>query len=106
MLKTSIKKIKMNYKIIFFLLFCVQISFSQQNNTEDFPEFKSCENKQDLSKKDCFYRNLQQHILANFKIPESANAYNGKVYALLSITRYSVTFPESWYSAKALIQRE
>ncbi len=89
----------MNYKIIFFLLFFVQISFSQQNNTEDFPEFKSCENKQDLSKKDCFYRNLQQHILSNFKIPESANAYNGKVYALFevdTIGKFNILYTEAY----------
>lgn len=95
----SIKKIKMKYKIIFFLLLFAQISLAQQINNEEFPEFKKCEINQELSKKDCFYYYLQQHILSNFKIPESANTYNGKVYALFevdTIGKFKILYTEAY----------
>ena len=75
----------MNQKIIFFLLMFLQFANAQQENNEDFPQFQNCENTQNSSAKDCFYTTLRQHILANFKIPESANTYNGKVYALFEV---------------------
>ena len=89
----------MKYSIIFFLVLVGQIALAQENNNEVFPQFKSCEDNQVLSNKDCFYENLQKHILSNFKIPESANSYNGKVYALFevdTIGKFKILYTEAY----------
>ena len=76
----------------------LQFANAQQENKEDFPQFQNCENTQNSSAKDCFYTTLRQHILANFKIPESANTYNGKVYALFevdTIGKFKILYTEA-----------
>jgi hypothetical protein len=89
----------MNNKFLLFLLLITQISFSQINNNEVFPVFKSCETDQSSDKKECFYEKLQQHIISNFKVPQSAITYNGKIYALFevdTIGQFKVLYTEAY----------
>lgn len=75
----------MNYKNILFLLLITHFSFSQINNDEEFPVFKACEQELISNKKECFYESLQKHIILNFNVPNTANSYNGKIYALFEV---------------------
>ena len=93
----GIKKSEMKVKIIFFLVLISQFVFSQENNNETFPQFKSCEDNQ--NGKECFYENLQKHIFATFKMPESSSSYNGKVYALFEVDtlgKFKILYTEAY----------
>jgi len=90
---------KMNNKFLLFLFLIAQFSFSQIDNNEVFPIFKSCETNQTVDKKDCFYSKLREHIVTNFKVPESASLYKGKVYALFEVDtlgKFKVIYTEAY----------
>ena len=89
----------MNNKFLLFLFLIAQFSFSQIDNNEVFPIFKSCETDQTTDKKDCFYSKLREHIVTNFKVPESASQYKGKVYALFEVDtlgKFKVIYTEAY----------
>lgn len=97
--KQVIKISKMNNKFLLFLFLIAQFSFSQIDNNEVFPIFKSCKTNQKLNGKDCFYSKLREHIVTNFKVPESASQYNGKVYALFEVDtlgKFKVIYTEAY----------
>ncbi len=74
----------MTKKIVFFVLFCSQIVFSQKFDKQ-FPKFPSCDSLHNDDAKNCFYSKIQEHFYAQFKVPNTACNYKGNVYVLFEV---------------------
>lgn len=74
-------------------LLCSNFLFSQETkvktsfSAEQFPVFSNCENLQSKSLENCFYKEVQDFVFNNFKVPENLqhNNYKGEVKVLFEV---------------------
>ncbi|MFH6969353.1 energy transducer TonB [Flavobacterium sp. FlaQc-28] len=74
-------------------LLCSNFLFSQETkvktsfSAEQFPVFSNCENLQSKSLENCFYKEVQDFVFNNFKVPENLqhNNYEGEVKVLFEV---------------------
>ena len=75
----------LKYSSIFFFL-CLTSAVFAQNNSEKFPVFPNCENKQETELELCFYNEVQHFVYTNFKVPNEANELKTAVNVLFEVT--------------------
>ncbi len=82
----------MNKLFLSFIIFPLFV-FSQETNikqgftSEQFPIFPGCENLQAKKLENCFYKEVQDFVYANFEIPADLkqNNYKGEVKVLFEV---------------------
>ncbi len=52
-------------------MFCYSFMFGQVKNSEQFPVFPNCENKQATELETCFYNEVQTFVFQNFNVPST-----------------------------------
>ena len=74
--------------ILFFILsVIVAQAQSSSNGIERYPVFPSCENLQSTALENCFYKEVQDFVFNNFKVPENLKQsnYKGSVIVLFEV---------------------
>ena len=68
-------------------LFSQEIKIKTSFSAEQFPVFSNCENLQSKSLENCFYKEVQDFVFNNFKVPENLqhNNYEGEVKVLFEV---------------------
>lgn len=68
-------------------LFSQEIKIKTSFSAEQFPVFSNCENLQSKSLENCFYKEVQDFVFNNFKVPENLqhNNYKGEVKVLFEV---------------------
>ena len=70
-----------------YFLFSQETKIKLGFSTEQFPVFSNCENLQSKNLENCFYKEVQDFVFNNFKVPENLqhNNYKGKVKVLFEV---------------------
>ncbi|MBC7438766.1 MAG: gliding motility protein RemB, partial [Flavobacterium sp.] len=66
-----------------FIFLNASLLFSQNQNSEQFPTFPNCENKNGAELENCFYNQIQNFVFNNFKVPENLKQNNYKGIAIV-----------------------
>ena len=75
-----------------FIFLNASLLFSQNQNSEQFPTFPNCENKNGAELENCFYNQIQNFVFNNFKVPENLkqNNYKGTAIVLFEVDTIGV----------------
>ena len=75
-----------------FIFLNASLLFSQNQNSEQFPIFPNCENKNGVELENCFYNQIQNFVFNNFKVPENLkqNNYKGTAIVLFEVDTIGV----------------
>ena len=75
-----------------FIFLNASLLFSQNQNSEQFPIFPNCENKNGAELENCFYNQIQNFVFNNFKVPENLkqNNYKGVAIVLFEVDTIGV----------------